>query len=108
MDLLNYVISLAILALAIQFGEFWMGLGATLIVIIASKSFKATILLSLSFGIFYFLNAIGIKEYWLFAVMGLVALGYLIGLGNDEKPADPYAGLLGGDMGGLGGMGGMG
>ena len=102
---MNYLISVIFIAVAIQFGELWMGLGATMILIIASRDIKASFLLIVSFGVFYYINGIGIKEYWLFAVLGLVALGYLIGLEgkNEAAGADPYAGLLGG--GGLGGMG---
>ncbi len=96
MDLMNYVISIALIAITIQFGEFWMGVGATIILIIASKDIKASFLMLISLVILYFINGIGMQDYWLFAVAGLVALGYLLGLGGNEQPADPYAGLLGG------------
>ena len=107
MDLLNYLISVVILAVTIQFGELWIVLGAAMILIIASKSMKASILYIITVGVLYFINGAGLKEYWLFAMLGLIVLGYIMGLGNDAAPADPYAGLLGGgDMGGgLGGMG---
>jgi cell division protein FtsW (lipid II flippase) len=99
MDLSNYVISVALIAITMQFGEAWLGIGATLILIIASKDLKASILMIITLGVMYFINGIGMKEYWLFAIIGLVALGYLLGLGTEEKEADPYAGLLGGGMG---------
>ena len=103
MDLLNYVISVALIAMVIQFGELWMGVGATLILIIASKNVKVSFLLLISLGAMYFVNGIGMKEYWMVAVLALVALGYLLGVGGEEKSADPYAGLLGGmDAGGMG------
>lgn len=101
MDFMNYVISVALIGLIIQFGEVWMALGATLILIVASKEVKASLLMIITFATMYFINGIGMKEYWLFAVIGLVALGYLLGLGAEEKAADPYAGLMG-EMGGLG------
>jgi len=107
MDLVNYLISLVILGVAIQFGELWIVLGAATILIVASKDIKASILFVITIGVLYFISGIGLKEYWLFAMLGLIVLGYLFGLGNDAPAADPYAGLLGGDMGGLGGMGGM-
>jgi hypothetical protein len=97
MDLMNYVISIALIAITIQFGEVWMGLGATLIIIVASKEFKASILMILTFISMYVVNGMGMSEYWLFAAAGLIALGYLIGMGAEpEQAADPYAGLLGG------------
>ncbi len=73
-----------------------MAIGATLILIVASKELKAIFLMIITFMTMYFINGIGMKEYWLFAVIGLVAIGYLLGLGAEEKAADPYAGLMGG------------
>jgi len=101
----NYTVSVALIAFTIQFGELWMGIGATLILIIASRNLKASLLMVISFAVIYFINGIGMKEYWLFAMLALIALGYLLGLGADEQPVDPYAGLLGG--GGMGGGLGM-
>ncbi|MDD3084134.1 MAG: hypothetical protein PHP82_03865 [Candidatus ainarchaeum sp.] len=102
MDFMNYVVSIALIGIMVQFGEMWMALGATLILIVASKEVKASLLMVITLITIYFINGIGMKEYWLFAVIGLVALGYLLGLGAEEKAADPYAGLLGGEMGGFG------
>jgi len=102
MDLMNYLISVTIIALAIGFGEAWMAIGATLILIVSSKDLKASLLMVVSLFVFYFINGVGLKEYWFFGVLGLLVLGYLLGLGKEEAPADPYAGLLGG--GGMGGM----
>ncbi len=102
MDLVNYLVSVVILAVTIQFGELWIVLGAAMILIVASKSMKASILYIITVGVLYFINGVGLKEYWLFAMLGLIVLGYIMGLGNDAAPADPYAGLLGGDMGGMG------
>jgi|GEM_PF-1222679 len=103
MDLMNYLISITIIALAISFGEAWMAIGATLILIVAANDFKASMLMFISLFVFYFINGIGMKEYWFFGVLGLIVLGYLLGLGKEEAPADPYAGLFGG-AGGMGGM----
>jgi len=102
MDLVNYLISMVILGIAIQFGELWIVLGATTILILASKDIKASFLYIVTVGVLYFINSLEMNEYWLFAILGLIVLGYLLGLGNDTAPADPYAGLLGGDMGGMG------
>jgi hypothetical protein len=101
MDLMNYLVSLIIIGVAIQFGELWMGLGSVLILIVASKDIKISALFILSFILFYYLIGIGLSEYWLFAVIGLVALGFIFGIdaGGQEQSADPYAGLMGG-MGG--------
>ena len=102
MDLVNYLISMVILGIAIQFGELWIVLGAATILILASKDIKASFLYIVTVGVLYFINSLEMNEYWLFAILGLIVLGYLLGLGNDAQPADPYAGLLGGDMGGMG------
>lgn len=102
MDLLNYLISLVILGVAVQFGELWIVLGAATILIVASKDIKASFLYIITVGVMYAINGVGLKEYWLFAMLGLIILGYLMGLGNEAASADPYAGLLGGDMGGMG------
>ena len=102
MDLMNYLISVTIIALAIRFGVVGMALGATLILIVASKEVKASLLMVISYVVFYVINGIGMKDYWFFGVLGLILLGYLFGFGKEEAPADPYAGLLGG--GGMEGM----
>jgi len=102
MDLMNYLVSVTIIALAISFGESWMAIGAALILIIAANDIKASILMIVSLFVFYFINGIGMKDYWFIGILGLLVLGYLLGMGKEEAPADPYAGLLGG--GGMGGM----
>ena len=113
MDLLTYLISIVVIALAIQFGELWMVLGAAMILIIASRNIKVSILLIISVGVLYFINTIGMKDYWMIAALGLIALGYFLGVGKEEPAADPYAALLGG-AGGMegggygGGLGGLG
>lgn len=100
MEFVNYIISIALVAMLIQFGEPWMAIGASLIAMIASKETKASILIMISLIALFFIDTIGMKEYWLFAVIGLVAFGYLIGIGgNDQQQADPYAGLMSGMMG---------
>ncbi len=101
MDLMNYLVSIIIIGVAIQFGELWMSIGAILILIVASRDVKITFLFIISFIVFYFINGIGMKEYWLFAVIGLVALGFILGIDSgQEQPTDPYAGLMGGMGGG--------
>jgi hypothetical protein len=106
LDLLTYLISIVILALAIQFGEIWMVLGATMILIIASRELKISFLLIISVAVLYFINTVGMKDYWMVAALGLIALGYFLGVGKEEPAADPYAALLGGGGGMEGGYGG--
>jgi len=102
MDLLTFLISITLLAVVIQIGEFWMVMGATMILVVASKDAKMGMFLIFSVLILYFINGIGMKEYWMFAALGLLVLGYLLGFGKEEAPADPYAGLLGGAGMGMG------
>ena len=102
MDLLTYLISVTMLGFAVQLGEVWIVLGATLILVLAARDFKASLLLIISVIVLYIVNGMGMKEYWIFAIFLLLGLGYMLGLGKEEAPADPYAGLLGG-MGGMGG-----
>ena len=104
MDLLTFVVSVALLGFAVQLGEVWIVRGATSILILASRDIKASILLILSVFVLYFVNGIGMKEYWIVAVFVLLGVAYLLGLGKEEAPADPYAGLLGGMGGGMPGM----
>ncbi len=101
MDLLTFVISVALLGFAIQLGEFWIVVGATLILILASRDVKTSLLMIVSVFVLYVVNGIGMKDYWLIAVLFLVGIAYLFGIGKEEAPADPYAGLLGGMGGGM-------
>ncbi|MGI6589459.1 MAG: hypothetical protein ACOX1V_02225 [Candidatus Iainarchaeum sp.] len=107
MDLLTFLIAITLLGFAIQLGEVWIVFGATLILVLSSKDLKGSFLMIFSVIVIYFINYVGMKDYWIFAIFGLLILAYLLGLGKEEAaPADPYAGLLGG-MGGDG-MGMMG
>ena len=101
MDLLTFLISVTLLGFAIQLGETWIVLGAALILILASKDVKASLLMIISVVVLYVVNGMGMKEYWIFAIFILIGLAYLLGLGKEEAPADPYAGLLGGMGGGM-------
>ena len=103
MELLNYLISVVVVGIAVQFGELWMVLGIATVMIVASKDIKASIMIVITLAVLYFVNGVGMQEYWMFAMLGLIAMGYLIGLDSGgQAAADPYAGLLGGDMGGMG------
>ena len=102
MDIVNYLISVAIVGIAVQFGEIWMVLGISTVMIIASRDIKVSIMIIITLAVLYFVNGVGMQEYWLFAMLGLVALGYILGIDSGQQAADPYAGLLGGDMGGMG------
>jgi cell division protein FtsW (lipid II flippase) len=104
MDLFTFVVSVALLGFAIQLDQFWIVFGATAILILASKDVKASLLLIFAVFVLYIINGIGMKEYWIIAVFGFLAIAYFLGLGKEEAPADPYAGLLGGMGGGMGGM----
>jgi cell division protein FtsW (lipid II flippase) len=102
MDLLTFLISLTLLGFAIQLNELWIVIGATMILVLAANDVKASMLMIFSVFVLYMVNGMGMKEYWIFAIFVLLGLAYFLGLGKEEAPADPYAGLLGG-MGG-GGM----
>ncbi len=101
MDLLTFLIAIALLGFAVQLGELWIVLGATIVLILAARDFKTGILLVISVIVLYLVNAVGMKEFWIIAVFGLLIVAYLLGLGKEEAPADPYAGLLGGLGGGM-------
>lgn len=104
MDLLTFLIAVAIIGFSVQLGEVWIVLGVATILILASRDFKVSILLILSVLVMYVVNGIGMKDYWIIAVFALLGVAYLFGVGKEEAPADPYAGLLGGMGGGMGGM----
>jgi cell division protein FtsW (lipid II flippase) len=93
--------SIALLGFAIQIGELWIVFGATAILVLASKDVKASILTIISVFVLYVINGLGMKEMWIIAVFLLLGLAYVLGLGKEEAPADPYAGLLGGMGGGM-------
>jgi hypothetical protein len=103
MDIFNFIIMLVVLAFAIQYQESWVVLGLASIMIVSDMKPKFIFIILLSVGVLYYINSIGLKEYWLIATVGLILVAYLLGIGKEQAPpADPYGGLLGG----LGGMGG--
>ena len=87
----------------VPFVQLWIVIGTVLILIVASRDVKITFFLAFSAFVLFYINGIGLNDYWLIAMIGLVILGYLIGLGKGEEAgagmADPYASLLGGGGG---------
>ena len=102
MDLFNYLISILIIGLLVQFGEFWIVAGTTLILVVSSKEVKTGLFMIFSAFVLYMVNGIGMSDYWIGAMIILIAIGYLIGIGKGEEQegASPYGDLLGG-MGGF-------
>lgn len=101
LELIHYVISLLFLGILIQFGEFWIVAGATLILVVSSKDFKAGMLIIAAVFGLYFINGIGMNDYWIGAMIVFVALAYILGIGKeDTQSQSPYGDLLGG-MGGF-------
>jgi hypothetical protein len=97
MELVHYVISLLFLGILIQFGEFWIVAGATLILVVSSKNFKAGFLMIIAVFSLYYINGIGMNDYWIGAMIVFVAIAYFLGIGKEEEPqANPYGDLLGG------------
>lgn len=103
MDLLIFLISITLMGFSIQAGQSWMVLGVVTVSILAAREMKATLLILFSVGVLYVINSFGMKEYWLVGIFVCLGVAYLMGMGKEEAPADPYAGLLGG-MGGGGEM----
>ena len=98
MELINYVIALLFLGILIQFGEFWIVAGATLILVVSSKDIKAGLLMVFAVFGLYFINGIGMNDYWIGAMIVFVALAYILGVGKEDEgaAANPYGDLLGG------------
>lgn len=104
MDLLVFLISITLMGFSIQAEQTYIVLGVAAVSILAAKDFKSVLLILISLGVLFFTNSMGMKEYWIFAIFILLGLAYLLGMGKEEAPADPYAGLLGGMGGGMPGM----
>jgi len=73
MDLLTFLIAVAIIGFAIQLGQTWLVFGLTAIMILSSKDVKATLLLLFGVGVLYVANSIGMKEAWLMAAFVLLS-----------------------------------
>lgn len=95
--------AIALLGFTIQLGELWIVFGATIVLILASRDFKTGVLIVTSVIVLYLVNSADMREFWIIAVFGLLIVAYLLGLGKEEAPADPYSGLLGGFGGGVSG-----
>jgi len=89
MDLITFVISVALIGFAVQLGELWIVVGATCILILASRDFKASILLLISVFVMYFVNSIGMKEYWIVAVFVLLGVAYVFGIRKRRSAGGP-------------------
>lgn len=89
MDKFTFLIAIVLIAMAFQFGETWLVFGIAGLLIIASRDLKAIVLMIVAVAALYWLQGIGMREYWLAVVIGLVALSFLLGVGGEEKEQPP-------------------
>lgn len=108
MDTFNFMLTILLMFMGIQFGQTWIVLAILVISIITSKELSTTIALLAATGVLYFLSVSSdLESLWVPAIFGLVVLALLLGNKPEEQPAGGGLDMLGG-LGGYGGMGGMG
>ncbi|HLD58561.1 MAG TPA: hypothetical protein VI977_02885 [archaeon] len=107
MDTFTFMIAVVLMMLAIQFQQNWMVLAIVTVLVLTTRSVKATIVLGIAAFVLYF-AADSLKEIWPLVLFGLVILSIILGVGKKEQeqmPMDMGMGMDGG-MGGFGGPGG--
>ena len=108
MDTFNFLLSMILMLMAIQFKQDWLVLGILAISVLTSKDMSTILMFVIGTVVLYFFVGSGDinGQWWLPIVFGLIVLSIILG-GKQQEPApDPFGGL--GGMGGFGGMEGMG
>ncbi|VVB98941.1 Uncharacterised protein [uncultured archaeon] len=103
MDTFNFLLSMILTLMAIQFRQDWMVLGILVLSVLTSKDLATTVMFIIGTAVLYIFVGSGDvnSELWLPIIFGLVILSVILG-GKQEAPQqDPMAGL-----GGFGGFGG--
>ncbi|MBU2100298.1 hypothetical protein KKG83_03340 [Candidatus Micrarchaeota archaeon] len=102
MDLFNLILAVIFLMMATQWGPTWLIGGIVLILIIAMRDLKSTIILLVAAIALYFIKD-NIQEYALFVIIGLILLAMVLGKKADEggQPEMFNPGGFGGLMEGM-------
>ncbi len=98
MDLFNLILAVIFLMMATQWGEPWLIVGLLLILVVAMKDFKSTIILFVA-AIALFLIKDNLQEYALFVIIGLILLALILGKKTEEGGQSEMF-----NPGGLGGL----
>lgn len=101
MDAFNYIITIVLMMLVLQFNLGLFAFGIMFISIITSKDLKSVIVILISGGIIYYAKAMGLLDaYWVAILIATIALFYLFkldkGSGAEMYNPDPFGGLMGG------------
>lgn len=97
MDLFNLILAVIFLMMATQWGEPWLILGLLLILVVAMKDFKSTIILVVAAIALYVIKD-NLQEYALFVIIGLILLALILGKKTEEGQSEMF------NPGGLGGL----
>lgn len=103
MDSFNYLVTVILMMIGMQFGESWIAFAILLISILSSKDLPTILLLVFTGGILYYLKIANLYDYWLIVLIVLVGISFLFGTKQgggqpDYYAPDPFGGLMGGGM----------
>ena len=102
MDLFNLILAIIFLMMTTQWGEPWLIAGMVIILAVAMKDIKSTIILAVAAVALYFIKD-NLQEYALFVIIGLILLALVLGKKADEggQPEMFNPGGFGGLMEGM-------
>ena len=99
MDTFTFLIAMFLIAIAFQFEQNWLIFGIVAIMIISLRSLSATFILLVTVVAIFFIKSSDFAEFWPAALIGLIILNILLGVGKQPKMPEmysPYGGLMGG------------
>lgn len=103
MDTLTLMISIVLMMLFMQYGQFWLVFGVLMITILTSRSFSTTFVI-LTAVVAVYLTKDLLKDLWLIVTIGLITLALILSIRKPERPE--YAPEMG--LGGMFGQEGFG
>ncbi|MCR4368347.1 MAG: hypothetical protein NUV67_00395 [archaeon] len=104
LDTFNFLVSVLLMMIAIQFGQTWLVLAILVISVLTSKDLSTVLAFLISTGVLYIVAFTGdVESLWPVVVFGLLIVAIILG-SKPEQQESPYG--AGMDM--FGGMGGGG
>ncbi len=115
MDLFNFLVTIILVFLAVQYHQPWIVFAILIISILTIKSLRLTIgLVAAALLMYFFFDSGSIQSYFPLIILGVLVIGLILGVGKGEEQPQSfgggggYADLLGGFGGGQGMGGGEG
>lgn len=85
MDALMLAISIVLMMLFMQYGQFWLVFGIFMVMVLTSRSFATTAVILLALVLTYLARDM-LKELWLVIAICIIVLALVLGFRKESRP----------------------